>query len=173
MRQPVYVLLALLLAACGPSQPVFEPASPSPTAAPTGAVAPDDPCHLSGQTWCVLNPAVTPATVRQTVCVAGWTATQRPPQAYTSALKRQQLQQLHLSGPASAYEEDHRLPLEGGGAPRDPYNLTPEPLAQAHAKDQAENQLRAAICAGGDLRQLQVDFVTRWLAPWPGFEQLS
>lgn len=162
-------VLALLLAACGPTQPVFEQASPHTPAGPTGAVAPDDPCHISGQTWCVLNPAVTPATVRATVCVTGWTSTVRPPVTYTSALKRQQLAALHLAGPASAYEEDHRLPLEGGGDPRDPSNLAPEPLAAAHAKDQAENQLRAAICAGGDLRQLQVDFIVRWLAPWPAF----
>jgi hypothetical protein len=157
----------VLLAACGPAQPLPVYSPPVPSAA--ASAAPADPCHQAGRIYCVLNPAVTPLTVRQTVCVPGWTATVRPPAAYTSALKRQQLRQLHLAGAPAEYEEDHRLPLEGGGDLRSPLNLAPEPLARAHAKDQAENQLRRDICAGGDLRRLQAAFVARWLGPWPSF----
>ena len=36
----------------------------------------------------VVNPAVTPATLRSTVCRKGWTATVRPPTTYTNDLKR-------------------------------------------------------------------------------------
>ena len=38
-----------------------------------------DPATTPG----VLNPAVTPATIRVTICRARWTATIRPPTAYT------------------------------------------------------------------------------------------
>ena len=38
-----------------------------------------------------LNPDVTPATIRQTICSRGWTATIRPPSSYTSELKLEQM----------------------------------------------------------------------------------
>ena len=38
-----------------------------------------------------LNPDVTQATIRSTICVRGWTTTVRPPSSYTSALKIEQL----------------------------------------------------------------------------------
>ncbi|MEU3503639.1 hypothetical protein ABZ726_23765 [Streptomyces hundungensis] len=45
------------------------------------------------------------------------------------------------------YEEDHIVPLELGGAPLDPANLRPVPLAQAHADDRLEDSLHRAVCA--------------------------
>ena len=38
-----------------------------------------------------LNPAVTQATIRTTICVSGWTATIRPPVSYTAPLKLAQM----------------------------------------------------------------------------------
>lgn len=99
-----------------------------------------------------LNPAVTQATIRVTICVVGWTATVRPPLAYTSALKLTQLAVRHMPETAAQVEEDHFIPLELGGAPRDPANLWPEPRSGAHAsspgKDLAENRLHREVCAG-------------------------
>jgi hypothetical protein len=49
------------------------------------------------------------------------------------------------------YEEDHLIPLELGGAPRDPHNLWPEPrygAKTASSKDSVENKLKSAVCAG-------------------------
>ncbi len=46
-----------------------------------------DPAKTPG----ALNPEVTQATIGTTICVRGWTQTVRPPQAYTLALKRQQI----------------------------------------------------------------------------------
>ena len=51
----------------------------------------------------------------------------------------------------SSYEEDHLLPLELGGAPRDPKNLWPEPHTgsqNAYSKDGVENAVKKAVCAG-------------------------
>ena len=42
------------------------------------------------------NPAVTQATIHQTICVSGWTAKIRPPSSYTTALKVQQLATMAL-----------------------------------------------------------------------------
>ncbi len=81
----------------------------------------------------VLNPAVTQATIRATICTRGWTRTVRPPVSYTNALKVRQLRQYGLRGPPSAFQEDHLISLELGGNPTDPRNLWPEPYPRAAA----------------------------------------
>ncbi|WP_063895200.1 hypothetical protein [Streptomyces sp. Root369] len=51
----------------------------------------------------------------------------------------------------SDYEEDHLVPLELGGAPRDPGNLWPEPhygTKTASTKDGTETKLKNAVCNG-------------------------
>src|SRR5215471_19094461 len=74
------------------------------------------------------NPNVTQSTIGSTICMSGWTATVRPPTSYTNALKVQGIADYGYSDTnVSDYEEDHLVPLELGGAPRDPRNLWPEP----------------------------------------------
>jgi hypothetical protein len=86
------------------------------------------------------------STIRLTICRAGWTATIRPPASYTNKLKLVQMPLYGESGPPSAYEEDHLVPLELGGAPRNPKNLWPEPRSQAERSDPLENKLRRSVC---------------------------
>ena len=95
-----------------------------------------------------LNPDVTQANAHSTICVKGWTATIRPPVEYTSALKLKQMREYGETGPPSAYEEDHLISLELGGAPRDPRNLWPEPRPRADEVDRIENELNAKVCSG-------------------------
>lgn len=199
MTRRAKVLLALVAAAIlgfvvvvfavtpKPSEPDFSAANVSPTDTPSASpavavsVAPSaspsvvpvaaasDPCHRGAVTYCALNPAVTEATIRSTICVSGWTATIRPPTSYTEPLKLQQVASEGLSGGASNYEEDHRMPLELGGAPRDPTNLSPESHATSYAKDTAENAARREVCDGADLRTVQAAFVAAWLGPYPTY----
>lgn len=128
-----------------------------------------DPCHHGTVVYCVLNPAVTEATISSTICVPGWTSRVRPPTSYTEPLKISQIAAEGLTGPISAYEEDHRVPLELGGSPSDPENLSPEAHPVSYTKDSGENSARAQVCAGADLRTVQAEFVARWLAPYPGY----
>src|SRR5919204_1718940 len=95
-----------------------------------------------------LNPDVTQANIHSTICVTGWTATVRPPPEYTDALKLKQMREYGETGPSSAYEEDHLISLELGGAPRDPRNLWPEPRPRADEVDRIENELNAKVCSG-------------------------
>jgi hypothetical protein len=95
-----------------------------------------------------LNPAVTQATIRTTICTRGWTRTIRPPVSYTNALKARQLAQYRLRGPLSAFQEDHLISLELGGNPTDPRNLWPEPYPRAAAVDRIENELNDRVCSG-------------------------
>ncbi|MFI6155505.1 hypothetical protein ACIBCA_22790 [Kitasatospora sp. NPDC051170] len=98
------------------------------------------------------NPDVTQATIGKTICVSGWTATVRPPVSYTNKLKAQQIAEYgYADTNPSDYEEDHLVPLELGGAPRDPRNLWPEPRygnEPAQSKDSVENKLKKAVCSG-------------------------
>ena len=112
------------------------------SASPSAIVA--DPARTPG----VLNPDVTQATIRSTICTHGWTATVRPPVEYTNALKRTQMRAYGETGPASAYQEDHLISLELGGDPTDPHNLWPEPYPRAADVDRIENELNAAVCSG-------------------------
>lgn len=102
------------------------------------------------------NPSVTQATINSTICVSGWTATVRPPSSYTTGLKDQQKPEYGEANVSdSNLEEDHLVPLELGGAPRDPNNLWPEPRASissagqgAETKDSEENSLKKQVCTG-------------------------
>jgi hypothetical protein len=96
----------------------------------------------------VRNPAVTPATIRQTICVRGWTRTVRPPTSYTSSLKERQMPEYGETGSPHSYQEDHLISLELGGDPTDPRNLWPEPYPRAKEVDAIENDLNAKVCSG-------------------------
>lgn len=100
-----------------------------------------------------LNPQVTQATIRQTICVRGWTATIRPPASVTGPEKRASMRAYGATLPATAYEYDHLVSLELGGAPNDLRNLWPEPHVVpgdqgSFVKDKVENRLKREICAG-------------------------
>jgi len=103
-----------------------------------------DPARTPG----VLNPDVTQATIRSTICRRGWTSTVRPPVSYTNDLKRRQMREYGETGPLSGYQEDHLISLELGGNPTDPRNLWPEPYPRAREVDTIENQLNAEVCDG-------------------------
>ena len=96
----------------------------------------------------VLNPDVTQANIRSTICRRGWTATIRPPESYTNALKHKQMRQYREAGTTSDYQEDHLISLELGGSPTDPRNLWPEPYPRASQMDEQENELNAQVCSG-------------------------
>jgi hypothetical protein len=169
------LIVALLVVACGGN------AAPTPT--PTGGVSSTatalpsaDACHHDGAVYCLLNSAVTQATIKTTICVSGWTATVRPSSSYTSKLKAEQLATyayLHPGDPmwnAAGTEEDHRLPLELGGHPSDPLNLSPEEHPGSFTKDAAENKAHSDVCNGRlTLAEAQRVFVLTYLGPYPGY----
>jgi len=102
-----------------------------------------DPVRTPG----VLNPDVTQANIRSTICRHGWTATIRPATDYTNDLKRKQMRQYGETGSLSDYQEDHLISLELGGDPTDPRNLWPEPYPRAAEVDRIENELNAEVCS--------------------------
>jgi hypothetical protein len=126
-----------------------------------------------------LNPAVTQATIGSTICVSGWTATIRPSSSYTTRLKIQQIAAYGYPDiSTSAYEEDHLISLELGGAPSDPRNLWPEPYTMsladgrptgARTKDTFESRLKKQVCAGTiSLAEAQADIGVYWVHAYYG-----
>ncbi|ARF59891.1 hypothetical protein B1H19_34785 [Streptomyces gilvosporeus] len=121
--------------------------SPASTCSQSHLPLPDASCQPGAY-----NSDVTQSTINSTICVPGWTKTVRPPASYTDALKVQQIGEYGYSDTSTAdYEEDHLVPLELGGAPKDPKNLWPEPRngdKPAASKDEVENKLKVAVCDG-------------------------
>lgn len=166
--------LAVVVACAAPTAPQGTPSvslTPPDTAAALSA-PPGVPCRVvQGRadhrcTPGALNPAVTQVTIAQTICVPGWTGTVRPPSSYTTALKRNQMRDYGETGPLSGFEEDHLVSLSAGGAPTDPQNLFPQPIVDAHRKDQTEVAVQKAICAGRiTLKQGQDQLLTQWSHP--------
>ncbi|HEY2355605.1 MAG TPA: hypothetical protein VGH79_11980 [Gaiellaceae bacterium] len=135
--RPIDLLLAVVAVAI-----VVVALAPRGSGGAHGIVA--DPRRTPG----VLNPDVTQANIRSTICARGWTSTIRPPSSYTDALKRRQMRAYRETGSMSEYQEDHLISLELGGSPTDPRNLWPEPYPRASQMDQQENELNTAVCSG-------------------------
>lgn len=123
-----------------------------------------------------LNPAVTQADIRQTICVRAWTRTVRPPEWFTERLKRRQVREYgYADRRLRDYEEDHLVPLELGGSPASPRNLWPEPHQVvggwgSYAKDRLENRLnhlvfREQLTLASARRQI----ATNWIAAYGRF----
>lgn len=153
------LLLVPFLAGCGASSLTPE-ALVAPHTCVTRAGLPDHTC-TPGET----DPRVTQANIQQTICARGYTATVRPPTSVTNPIKRERMRAYGDKAPPSAYELDHLIPLELGGAST-VANLWPEPLngkAGAYTKDGTENRLKAEVCAGKiTLSVAQQAIATNW-----------
>jgi hypothetical protein len=114
------------------------------------------------------NPSVTPTNIHETICARGYsTQSIRPPAGYTNKLKSKQLKQYgYADQNLRHYEEDHLIPLDIGGAPRDPQNLWPEPRYgewNADKKDELEKKAKKLVCSGKvPLRQMQQEIAKDW-----------
>lgn len=169
----------------GPNSLSVSSFTPGPTGVPLATSGPistadrlpgePDPALTPG----ALNPSVTQATIRSTVCVSGWTATIRPPSEYTTGLKIEQMTQYGYSDTSTAdYEEDHLISLELGGSSTDPRNLWPEPYTAsladgrptgAHVKDGFETKLKNEVCSGTiTLAQAQSEIGDHWVHAYYG-----
>lgn len=151
--------LLLALAGCGLSTGYGSAGSPSPTATPSSWPA----------GWVLPNQSMSPGAIGTTditrLCphVDPALEAARPDSSQKAAIYRA----YGLSYPQApgAYELDHIVPIELGGAPDDPENLYPEPNAPAdpaterkyhlspafvhNPKDILEDVLHQDVCSGG------------------------
>jgi hypothetical protein len=151
------------------------PTAQSPIAPPAQTQTPGSASRSPSIAAGVLpNPRLTPGAVATTdtdlVCHRSTRAI-RPPASYTTALKGAQLVEYGFADRSLAdYEEDHLVPLELGGDPRDPRNLWPESrltFPGAAQKDKVENALHEQVCFGSlALTAAQHEIATNWYAVW-------
>lgn len=114
-----------------------------------------------------VDPRVTQENIQQTICVAGYSKTVRPPVSVTNRIKRERMAAYGMERePMKGYELDHLVSLEIGGAPSDPLNLWPEPYAEpdgARDKDRVEDALHRLVCSGRiPLAEAQRRIATDW-----------
>jgi hypothetical protein len=111
-----------------------------------------------------ISSRVTQANIQATICSYGYTRAVRPPESVTEPEKRASLAAYGDVGPLHAYEYDHLVPLELGGAPNDPRNLWPEPGATPNPKDELEGRLREMVCGREmTLAQAQLEIARDWV----------
>jgi hypothetical protein len=138
-----------------------QPAPGSCHARGSGLYSLPDPSCTPG----ALNPAVTQATIGQTICVSGYTRTVRPSESITAPEKVSSMAAYGDAGTTHDYEYDHLVSLELGGAANDARNLWPEPGASPNPKDAVENELHRMVCDGQiALAHAQHIIATGWVA---------
>jgi hypothetical protein len=138
-----------------------QPGPGSCRATGSGKFSEPDPSCTPG----ALNPAVTQATIGQTICISGYTKTVRPPERITDKEKLASMAAYGDSGSPGDFEYDHLVSLELGGAANDPRNLWPEPGSSPNPKDAIENALHRLVCSGQmRLAQAQKIIATTWIA---------
>jgi hypothetical protein len=148
------VLAMLALVGCGSS--AASPPSAGLFSLPNPALTPG-----------VADPRVTQADIQTTICVSGYTAAVRPSESVTEPEKLASMRAYGVTGPPSAYEYDHLISLELGGAPNDLRNLWPEPGASPNPKDGLEGHLHAEVCNGNiSLATAQHEIATNWVATY-------
>ncbi|HZE14373.1 MAG TPA: DUF3761 domain-containing protein [Mycobacterium sp.] len=119
---------------------------------------PPGSCHVRGHypfnmpdlhcTPGALNPAVTQATIKYTICRSGYTSRIRPSTSVTGPEKLASIRAYGFHQGPGAYEYDHLIPLELGGAANDSRNLWPENGGAPNKKDKVETFLHARVCHG-------------------------
>ena len=110
-----------------------------------------------------IDPAVTQADIRSTICKKGWTATVRPPESQTERFKYDVAYPAYGTPQSERTELDHLVPLELGGS-NDATNLWPEYPPTPNPKDKVENALNAAVCDGRvKLAAAQAAIAADWL----------
>ncbi|HYZ80239.1 MAG TPA: hypothetical protein VE571_03165 [Solirubrobacteraceae bacterium] len=114
-----------------------------------------------------VDPAVTQDNVARTICRSGYSESVRPPESITEREKRASLVAYGDHRPLHAYEYDHLVPLELGGAPNDARNLWPEPGASPNLKDALENRLHRQVCDHQmTLAAAQLAIARNWIAAY-------
>jgi hypothetical protein len=99
------------------------------------------------QTPGAYNPDVRPSTSGATICTSRWVAAARPSVSFLRAVKLKQMAAYGESDP-SAYVEDHFIPIELGGAARNPKNLWPQSARRAAIDNRLERALQQRVCSG-------------------------
>ena len=94
-----------------------------------------------------IDPAVTQANIRSTICRSGYTKTVRPPESETERFKFDQAYPAYGVRHSTRTELDHLVSLELGGA-NDASNLWPQRPPTPNPKDDVENAVHHAVCSG-------------------------
>jgi hypothetical protein len=117
-----------------------------------------------------IDPAVTQANIGATICRSGYTKKVRPPVSITDEEKLASMRAYGDHQSPHAYEYDHLVSLELGGARNAARNLWPEPGKSPNPKDSLEARLHARVCKGAmTLSAAQIAIAHDWVAAYKKF----
>ena len=171
----MFFMAVILLRTGGPYQTHVQVGSGEPTPSRTIVISQASDLPNSN-----LTPGVAAESDIRVICQSGYATSVRPRGSLWNRLKdeaynRYGIPRGHRSAVDDngvhhpAYEVDHLIPLELGGAPSDIRNLWPESIAGAKEKDKVENKLHTLVCSGRlSLRQAQNAIAQNWKAAVPG-----
>jgi hypothetical protein len=108
-------------------QPQPVPGSCHYRTAANGQTLPDPNCTPGA-----ISPKVNQDTLVMTICRTGYTKSIRPPASITESEKRENAAAYGYAGSLKDVEYDHLVPLEVGGDPNDPRNLSLSARAECH-----------------------------------------
>lgn len=109
-----------------------------------------------------IDPAVTQANIKTTICRSGYTATVRPSTSQTNKAKAKMYTAYGIRTGTTS-ELDHLVSLELGGS-NDIANLWPEVGSLPNPKDEVENDLHRAVCSGKvTLASAQQAIAANWM----------
>lgn len=99
-----------------------------------------------------LNPDVSQSTIRQTICVKGYSSTVRPSTSYTNPIKFRLMRQDGIpQSDKSEWALDHRIPISLGGHPRRIENLQLLTAKETAGRAVSRSSC-SATCASGRCR---------------------
>lgn len=169
----ICVVVALAAALGGRSQHAATAVPAVPHGCRVRGALPDRRCTPGA-----VDPAVSQNNIARTICIARYAASVRPPAAYSEPLKKALISAYgaYAGRSPGAYEADHLIPLELGGAPRSVANIWPERHAGAlgsYVKDREEDLLHAEVCShrvalASAQREMADDWVAAYRRERPG-----
>jgi hypothetical protein len=151
--------------------PASAPPAPTPTPSFDARVGLPNAKLTPGK----LNTKVRQANIKSTICRKSWVKKNSPPASFLNTLEKRQIREYgYTDTDPEHYREDHLIPVDLGGAPRDEANLWPQPetaqmvdgsSAGAAIKNDVEAFLHTQVCAGKMmLSEAQQLLQTDWVA---------
>lgn len=122
-----------------------------------------------------LNPDVSQATIRETICRPGYSSTVRPSTTFTNPIKRRLMGEAGIPAEnSSEWALDHRIAIALGGHPRQLSNLQLLTTSENSRKSRIEVKLLCFVCTDAMLlRQAQEELALDWQEAYHSYAKVK
>ena len=122
-----------------------------------------------------LNPDVSQATIRETICRPGYSSIVRPSTTFTNPIKLRLMSEAGIpTENSSKWALDHRIAIGLGGHPRQLSNLQLLTTSENSRKSRIEVKLLCFVCTNAmPLRQAQEELALDWQKTYQNYAQVK